>query len=107
LLGNDSIASIQTLPWTYKANGCGKEIEDEWIQIAILQNNSKEYFDKAFREACELMAYLCAKYNINPLQGDKTTSVPYITTHKEAYSLNKANKGTDIDDWLLIYGKKP
>ena len=112
-LANGSVATVQTLPWNYKPWGCGSGIKgscnDGWIQFEICEDalNDRAYFDEIYKEACELTAYLCKKYKINP----KATvsfngiTVPTILCHNEAYKLQLGSGHVDVDHWFSKYGK--
>jgi hypothetical protein len=71
-LMDGTVSSVQALPWNYKPWGCGSGLKGScnngWIQIAICEDElqSKDYFELAYKEACELSAYLCELFNINP-----------------------------------------
>ena len=71
-LADGSITSIQTMPWDYRPWGCGAgsrgSCNNGWIQFEICEDNltNKTYFEQTYREACELTAYLCKMYNLNP-----------------------------------------
>ena len=69
--------------------------------------NSADYFNKVYKEACELTAYYCKMYNLDPhgtftYQGVK---VPVITSHKESHSLKMGSNHGDPIKWLKKYGK--
>ena len=72
-LENGTVATVQTMPWDYRPWGCGSgsrgSCNNGWIQFEICEDglSDKSYFDKVYQEACELTAYLCKKYNLNPL----------------------------------------
>lgn len=113
-LSNDSVASIQTMPWDLKPIGCGNgkngscDGKDKfWIQIQICQDgkNNSMYFQKVYKEACELTAYLCDKFNINPngIVDFEGISVPTILCHWDAYKLGLGSAHYDIYDWFPIY----
>lgn len=107
------IRSVQTLPWDYMPWGCGKgnkgSCNDGWIQIEVCEAalNNKAYFDIAYQEACELVAYLCQLYNIDPL-GQVSyygNQLPTILSHFGAYNLGMGSGHVDIDHWFDIYNK--
>jgi transcription antitermination factor NusG len=112
-LADGSVAAVQTLPWDYKPWGCGKgskgSLNNTHMQFEICQDdmNSADYFNKVYKEACELTAYYCKMYNLNPhgtftYQGVK---VPVITSHKESHSLKMGSNHGDPIKWLKKYGK--
>lgn len=67
----------------------------------------KNYFNKVYTEACELTAYLCNMFNINP----KATvsyggvKVPTILCHADAYDLGLGSNHGDVYHWFIKYGK--
>jgi N-acetylmuramoyl-L-alanine amidase CwlA len=77
------------LPWNYRPWGCGSgkkgSCNKGWIQFEIAEDNlqDKDYFNKVYTEACELMAYLCKNYNIDPMGKVKYNDiqVPTILCH--------------------------
>lgn len=108
-----SIGSVQTMPWIYKSNGCGVgskgSCNSGWIQLIACEDNlsDPEYFNKIYQEICELTAYLCIEFNINPkgVVDQNGIAVPTILCHQEAYKLRLAENDTDILHWLIKYGK--
>ena len=58
-LANGEVATLQVLPWNHRPWGCGKgkkgSCNSGWIQFEICEDglNSKDYFDKVYKEACE------------------------------------------------------
>ena len=115
-LSNKSIASIQTMPWDFRPFGCNKGKFGScdgstnnifWIQIQLCQDkkNNSMYFQKIYKEACKLTAYLCKEFNIDP-NGNISfngVSVPTILCHWDAYKLGLATSHYDIYDWFPIY----
>lgn len=112
-LADGTVAAVQTMPWDYKPWGCGSgskgSCNNGWIQFEICEDNlsNKNYFDKIYKEACELTAYLCQLYKLNPLG---TTSlnginVPVILCHQDSYQLGLGSNHADIYHWFTKYGK--
>lgn len=120
-LVDDSIATVQTLPWNYRAWGCGRGINGScngdpevknspfWLQFEICEDNlkSKQYFDAVYKEAVELTAYLCKLYNLDPMgiiiyNGVK---VPVILCHQDSYKLGLGSNHGDVYHWFKLYGK--
>lgn len=113
-LANGTVSTVQTLPLEYRPWGCGKgstglSCNDGWLQFEICEGNlsDKTYFDQIYREACELTAYLCKKYNLNPKGTSRFNGkdVPVLTTHAEAHSYNFASNHSDILHWFKAQGK--
>ena len=112
-LANGSIATIQTLPWDYKPWGCGTGLKGScnngWIQFEICEDglNDKNYFNQVYKEACELTAYLCKKFNINPtgMVNYNGVNVPTILNHNESSKLLLGSGHIDTDHWFSKFGK--
>lgn len=112
-LANGTIASVQTMPWNYRPWGCGSgskgSCNDTHIQFEICEDNlnNKSYFNKIYKEACELTAYLCDMYNINP-HGTISYNgiiVPTILCHQDSFKLGLGSNHSDIYHWFNKYGK--
>lgn len=112
-LADGSVASIQTMPWDYLPWGCSSgnkgSCNNGWIQFEICEDSLTDttYFNKIYKEACELTAYLCKLYNIDP-KGSVTyngISVPTILCHQDAYKLSLGSNHSDIYHWFNKYGK--
>lgn len=111
-LADGTVTSIQTMPWNYRPWGCGSGVKgscnDGWIQFEICEDSltDKVYFLRCFEEACQLTAYLCKLYNINPygtatLNGVK---VPTILCHQDSYKLKLGSNHGDVYSWFKKYG---
>lgn len=112
-LADGSVTSIQTMPWDYKPWGCGSgkkgSCNDGWIQFEICEDGltDKTYFNKAYNEACELTAYLCQLFNIDP-NGTVThngVKVPTILCHQDSYKLGLGCDHSDIYNWFPKHDK--
>lgn len=112
-LENGTVTSVQSMPWDYRPWGCasGKNgsCNSGWIQFEICEDDlkSKDYFDKVYKEACELTAYLCKLYNLDPKGTQKVGSVkiPVILCHQDSYQLGLGNNHSDVYHWFKKYGK--
>lgn len=112
-LADGSVAAVQTMPWNYAPWGCGSgskgTLNSTHIQFEICEDdlNSKTYFDAVYQEACEITAYLCAMYNLDPLGTFvyNGVEVPVITSHDESYDLKLGSNHGDPTAWLKKYGK--
>ena len=86
-LNDGSVATVQTMPWDYRPWGCGSGSKGScntgWIQFEICEDglNDKDYFQKVYREACEITAYLCKMYGIDPNGSVKYNGVTVPTDH--------------------------
>jgi hypothetical protein len=112
-LADGTVTTVQTMPWDYRPWGCGKgskgTCNDGWIQFEICQDakTDRSYFDATYKEACEITAYLCKLYNINP-KGTVThngVTVPTILCHQDSYRLGLGSNHSDMYDWFNLYGK--
>ena len=112
-LADGTVATVQTMPWNYKPWGCGSgskgSCNNGWIQFEICEDGltDKTYFDKVYKEACEITAYLCKMYNIDP-NGTVTVNgvkVPTILCHADSYDLKMGSNHGDIDHWFPKHGK--
>lgn len=112
-LADGTIATVQTMPWDYKPWGCGSgtkgSCNNGWIQFEICEDGltDKNYFNKVYQEACELTAYLCDLFNINPsgtvdVNGIK---VPTILCHADSYKLGLGSNHGDVLHWFSKYNK--
>lgn len=106
-LADGSIATIQAGPDNIKQWGCGGSLNNTHIQFEICEDglNDEKYFRAVYREAIELTAYLCKKYNLNPL-GSFTYNkkkVPVITDHNESHSLGMGSNHGDVGHWFKKY----
>lgn len=112
-MADGCVASVQTLPWNYRAWGCGSgdkgTCNNGWIQIEICEDrlNNKDYFDKVYEEACELIAYLCKMYYIDPMKNIEVNGVqvPTVLCHCEASELGFAYNQSDINHWFSKFEK--
>ena len=111
-LADGTVAAVQTMPCDYRPWGCGGgnngSCNDHWIQFEICEDGLKDeaYAQEAFREACELTAYLCALYGIDPngILSFKGKQVPAILCHKDAHSLGLGSNHADVLHWFPKYG---
>ena len=103
-----TVGTVQTLPWNYKPWGCGSgskgSCNNGWIQFEICEDalTDKNYAMKVYQEACELTAYLCKSYGINP-KGKVSfngVSVPTILCHYDSYHLGLGSNHGDVLHWF-------
>ena len=112
-LANGTVAAVQTMPWDYAPWGCGSgpngSCNKGWIQFEICEDRleSKEYFDKVYKEAVELTAYLCKMYNLNPLGTVNFNQqvVPVILSHADSHKLGLGSNHGDVQHWFNRFGK--
>lgn len=107
-LADGAVATVQTLPWNYRPWGCGSgrrgSCNDGWIQFEMCEGDltDKAYFEQVYKEACELTAYLCKLYNINPNGSVSVNgySVPTILCHYDSYTLGMGSGHYDVYNWF-------
>ena len=111
-LADGTVTTVQTMPWNYRPWGCGSgnkgSCNNGWIQFEICEDglNDKKYFEAAYKEACEITAYLCKLYNIDPngtvdYNGIK---VPTILCHQDSYQYGLGCNHSDIYNWFPKFG---
>ena len=112
-LDDGTVTTIQTMPWNYKPWGCGSgskgSCNNGWIQFEICEDGltDKTYFDKVYKEACEITAYLCDMYDIDP-HGTVTVNgvkVPTILCHADSAKLGFGSNHGDVNHWFPKHGK--
>ena len=112
-LADGTVAAVQTMPWDYKPWGCGSgnkgSCNNGWIQFEICEDNlnNRDYFNKVYTEACELTAYLCKLYGLNPMGSALVNgvNVPVILCHQDSYQLGLGSNHSDVYHWFTKYGK--
>jgi hypothetical protein len=112
-LADGTVTTVQTMPWDFKPWGCGSgskgSCNNGWIQFEICEDGltDRNYFDKVYKEACEITAYLCKMYNIDP-KGTVTVNgvkVPTILCHYDSHKLGLGSNHGDVDHWFPKHGK--
>ena len=112
-LADGTVTTVQTMPWDYRPWGCGSGLKGScnngWIQFEICEDNltDKNYFNKVYNEACEITAYLCDMYNLDP-HGYQTLNgvkVPVILCHQDSYRLGLGGNHGDVYNWFKKHGK--
>lgn len=113
-LADGTVTTIQTMPWTYKPWGCGSGIKgscnETHLQFEICEDDlkNKDYALAVYNEACELTAYWCKLYNLDP-HGTidyKGIKVPVIIDHTTSHDLGLGNNHGDVQHWFpKILGK--
>ena len=112
-LADGSVTTIQTMPWDYRPWGCGSgskgSCNSGWIQFEICEDGKTDadYFQKVYQEACEITAYLCKMFSIDPHGAVKLNSitVPTILCHQDSAKLGLGSDHNDIYDWFPKFGK--
>lgn len=98
-LADGSIATYQTLPWTMEGWHAGGSANKTHIGIEICEDDltNKDYFEKVYKEATEVFAYLCKQFNLNPLTD--------IICHSEGFKKGIASNHSDVMHWFPKFGK--
>jgi len=111
-LADGTVAAVQTMPWDYRPWGCGSgskgSCNNTHIQFEICEDglNDKAYWDAVYKEACEMTAYLCKMFGINP-KGTTVcngVTVPTIIDHTGSHNLGLGSNHGDIQHWSRKYG---
>lgn len=108
-----SVGTVQTMPWDYRPWGCGSgskgSCNNGWIQFEICEDglNDRAYFEKVYNEAVQLTAFLCKKFNLDPMGTVNMggVQVPVITCHNDAHKLGYGSGHADINHWFPKFGK--
>ena len=112
-LADGNVAAVQTMPWNFRPWGCGSGSKGScntgWIQFEICEDglNDREYFEKVYKEACELTAYLCKMHGIDPKGSIKYNGVmvPTILCHADSHKLGLGSNHGDVLHWFPKFGK--
>ena len=111
-LADGTVAAVQTMPWDYRPWGCGSgsngSCNDTHIQFEICEDglNDKNYWNTVYKEACEMTAYLCKMFGIDP-KGTinyNGLQVPTIIDHTGSHSLGLGSNHGDVQHWSRKYG---
>ena len=74
---------------------------DHWIQFEICEDGLTDasYFAKVYQEACEIIAFLCKLYGIDPngTVDYNGLKVPTILCHADSHSYDAARHRQDPD----------
>ena len=112
-LADDTVTAVQTMPWDYCPWGCGSgpkgSCNDTHIQFEICEDGlgDKSYWEAVYKEACEMTAYLCKMFGIDP-KGTidyKGLKVPTIIDHIGSHNLGLGSNHGDVQHWSKRYGK--
>ena len=112
-LADGTVAAVQTMPWDYRPWGCGSgskgSCNDTHIQFEICEDalTDASYFNACYREACEMTAYLCKMFGIDP-EGTidyNGLKVPTIIDHIGSHNMGLGSNHGDVQHWSKRYGK--
>lgn len=97
-LADGSIATYQTLPWDHRGWHAGGSANDTHIGFEICEDGLTDYtyFQKVYREAVELCAFLCKEYGLTEQN---------IICHSEGYKQGVASNHGDVMHWFPKHGK--
>lgn len=112
-LADGTVAAVQTMPFDYRPWGCGSgpkgSCNNTHIQFEICEDalNDKAYFDACYKEACEMTAYLCKKFGIDPKGTTRCNgvTVPTIIDHAGSHEYGLGSNHGDIRYWGKKFGK--
>lgn len=112
-LADGTVTSVQTMPWNYIPWGCGAgpkgSLNGACLQFEICDDGyeSESYFYQVYEEACQMTAYLCQLFDLDPLGTFvyNGVEVPVITSHAESYKLKLGGNHGDPLKWLKKFGK--
>lgn len=99
---NGAVATYQTLPWNMRGWHAGKSKgNDEYIGFEICEDNltNEDYFNAVYKEACELTAFLCEMWNLDPMKGG------VVICHSEGAKRGLASNHSDVMHWFKRFGK--
>lgn len=97
-LADGSVATYQVLPWDHRGWHAGGSANNTHIGFEICEDglSDRTYFDKVYREAVELCAYLCKQYGLT----EKA-----IICHSEGRAQGIASNHADVMHWFPKHGK--
>lgn len=112
-LADGSVSTLQAMPWNFRPWGCGSgpkgSCNDTHIQFEICEDSltDKTYFEACYKEACEMTAYLCKMYNIDPYGKVQCGGavVPTILCHKDSNDYGVGGAHGDVYNWFNRYGR--
>lgn len=107
-LADGTIATYQTLPWDIRGWHSGYANKSSttnankmgYIGFEICEDalSDPAYLTKVYREAVELVAYLCRMYNLDPLKDG------VVICHSEGYARGIASNHGDVMHWWPRHG---
>lgn len=98
---NGTIRTYQTLPWNMRGWHAGGSANNSYIGFEICEDGLTDatYFNKVYKEAVELAAYLCKQYNLDPSKDG------VILDHSEGCKRGIASNHGDVKHWFSKHGK--
>lgn len=100
-LADGSIGTVQTLPWDMRGWHAGGAANNTHISFEICEDglSDRGYFERVYREAAELTAYLCRLYGLDPLADG------VVLCHAEGARRGWASDHVDVEHWFPKFGK--
>ena len=97
-LADGTVATYQTLPWNHRGWHAGGSANNTHIGFEICEDGlvDRTYFEKVYKEATELCAYLCKEYGLTEKD---------IIDHSEGYKKGIASNHGDVKHWFTKHGK--
>jgi len=97
-LADGTLATYQTLPWTFRGWHAGGTANNSYIGFEICEDalDDPAYFSAVYQEALELCVYLCGQYQLTEAD---------ILCHSEGYTLSIASNHADVMHWFPKFGK--
>ena len=97
-LADGTVATYQTLPWNHRGWHAGGSANNTHIGFEICEDGlaDRTYFEKVYKEATELCAYLCKEYGLTEKD---------IIDHSEGYTKGIASNHGDVKHWFTKHGK--
>ena len=94
------VCTYQTLPWNMRGWHCGRSGNDTHISFEICEDSltDKGYFQATYQAAVELTAYLCRRFNLNPMADG------VVLCHSEGYARGIASNHADVMHWWKKFG---
>ena len=95
-----SVCTYQTLPWNMRGWHYGRSGNDTHISFEICEDSltDKGYFQATYQAAVELTAYLCRRFNLNPMADG------VVLCHSEGYARGIASNHADVMHWWKKFG---
>ena len=101
-LADGEVGAVQTLPWEMRGWHAGKSAGNNgYIGFEICEDGLEdaEYFEKVYREAVELTAMLCGRFELDPRENG------VVICHAEGYRLGVASNHGDVLHWFSRFEK--
>jgi hypothetical protein len=103
-LADGTVATYQTLPWNHRGwhSGSGSKgsANNTHIGFEICEDAMTDagYFACVYREAVELVAYLCRHCGLDPL------APGVVICHAEGHRMGIASTHADVEHWFARFG---